>query len=68
MDKHGGGRFQSCASRDQARLEKPIERPCDRNHCNDFETRQIFFAEIAARYDHWLGSPQENAAVGIKLS
>ena len=25
------------------------------------------FAEIAARYHHWLGSPEENAAVGIKL-
>jgi quercetin dioxygenase-like cupin family protein len=26
------------------------------------------FVEVAARYDHWLASPQENAAVGIKLS
>jgi hypothetical protein len=25
------------------------------------------FIEAAARYDHWLASPQENAAVGIKL-
>jgi hypothetical protein len=25
------------------------------------------FAEVAARYGHWLASPQENAAVGIKL-
>jgi quercetin dioxygenase-like cupin family protein len=25
------------------------------------------FAEIAARYNHWLASPEENAAVGIKL-
>jgi hypothetical protein len=89
MDTHGGGRFPPCASRGQARLEKPIERPCDRNHRNDFETRffqevgrpvaaDAFprppfegdvrrFAEVAARYGHWLASPQENAAVGIKL-
>ena len=26
------------------------------------------FVEVAARYDHWLASPQENAAVGIKVS
>jgi quercetin dioxygenase-like cupin family protein len=25
------------------------------------------FVDAAARYDHWLGSPEENAAVGIKL-
>jgi mannose-6-phosphate isomerase-like protein (cupin superfamily) len=25
------------------------------------------FAEVAARYGHWLGSPDENAAVGITL-
>ena len=25
------------------------------------------FAEVAARYHHWLASPEENAAVGIKL-
>jgi quercetin dioxygenase-like cupin family protein len=26
------------------------------------------FVEVAARYGHWLGSPQENAAAGIKVS
>jgi quercetin dioxygenase-like cupin family protein len=26
------------------------------------------FAEVAARYHHWLASPEENAAVGINLS
>jgi quercetin dioxygenase-like cupin family protein len=26
------------------------------------------FAEVAARYGHWLASPEENAAVGINLS
>jgi hypothetical protein len=25
------------------------------------------FAEVAARYGHWMGSPEENAAVGITL-
>ena len=25
------------------------------------------FVETAARYDYWLGSPEENAAVGINL-
>jgi hypothetical protein len=25
------------------------------------------FAKVAARYDHWLASPEENAAVGINL-
>jgi mannose-6-phosphate isomerase-like protein (cupin superfamily) len=25
------------------------------------------FAEVAARYGHWLGSPAENAAIGITL-
>ena len=25
------------------------------------------FVEAAARYDYWLGSPEENAAVGINL-
>jgi quercetin dioxygenase-like cupin family protein len=25
------------------------------------------FAEVAARYHHWLANPEENAAVGIKL-
>lgn len=25
------------------------------------------FAQIAAKYDHWLSSPEENAAVGISL-
>jgi hypothetical protein len=26
------------------------------------------FAEVAARYHHWLASPEENAAIGISLS
>jgi quercetin dioxygenase-like cupin family protein len=26
------------------------------------------FADVAARYHHWLASPEENAAVGINLS
>jgi uncharacterized RmlC-like cupin family protein len=26
-----------------------------------------YFIEVAARYDHWLASPEENAEVGIKL-
>jgi Cupin domain len=26
------------------------------------------FAEAAARYRHWLGTPEENAAVGIRLT
>jgi quercetin dioxygenase-like cupin family protein len=26
------------------------------------------FAEVAARYGHWLGSPEENAALGIAIS
>jgi hypothetical protein len=26
------------------------------------------FAEVAARYHHWLASPEENATVGINLS
>jgi quercetin dioxygenase-like cupin family protein len=25
------------------------------------------FVRIAARYDHWIGSPEENAAVGIEM-
>ena len=25
------------------------------------------FAEVAARYGHWLANPQENAAAGIKV-
>lgn len=25
------------------------------------------FAEVAAKYKHWLGSPEENAAVGISI-
>ena len=26
------------------------------------------FTDVAARYHHWLASPEENAAVGINLS
>ena len=25
----------------------------------------MLFMEVGARYNHWLGSPEENAAVGI---
>jgi hypothetical protein len=32
-----------------------------------FSTLRQRFAEVAARYHHWLANPEENAAVGITL-
>jgi len=47
-------------------LSKPFDPDQPAGPSTREEIQQIF--EAAARYGHWMGSPEENAAIGLNLN